>query len=49
MGMTGVLVQNVIGRASSNPFFVTPKIEYTEAFGAFMVLYSAILANFESV
>ena len=49
MGMTGVLVQNAFGGASSNPFFVTPKIEYMGTFGAFMVLFSAILANFASV
>ena len=49
MGMTGVLVQNAFGGASSNPFFVTPKIEYMGTFGAFMVLFSATLANFASI
>ena len=49
MGIIGVLVQNVVGGASSNQFFVTPKIEYTGTFGAFMVLFCALLANFTSV
>ena len=39
MGIMGVLVQNVVGGASSNQFFVTPKIEYRENFDGFMVLF----------
>ena len=30
-------------------FFVTPKIEHTGTFGAFMVRFSALLASFASV
>ena len=36
MGIISVLVQNDVGGASSNQFFVTPKLENRGTFGAFM-------------